>query len=252
MTSRMNRVVLVGAVAAVLGLGAVAVRGLSAERTDLAPEASAPATGPPPAAAPRAGPAPRSGRLPSVPTAKPSPPDTDPTTRAFGGLLGSPQTDPRQPDYDPVAAYQLGGEGNVMRLFDSEPRDEAWASEREADISSFLRRDMQAADPEAILDVECRTATCRLRRRSPTAQTDSLGNYPLVCLATRTTPLWGTARDTAPDAEPYDDYFLVFDRATRDRDGFFKRRGATCADFREKWRRVLEESSASEPPSAGP
>jgi hypothetical protein len=122
----------------------------------------------------------------------------------------------------------------------SEPRDEAWAAAREADIASFLLPELLRADPAATLEVECRTATCRLRRRSPTALTDLLGDYPLVCLARRTTPMWGTSRDTSPTAaDPYLDYFLMFGRETRDRDGFIERRGTTCADFREEWQRQV-------------
>jgi hypothetical protein len=166
--------------------------------------------------------------------------DAAPIPPAFGQLLGSPQIDPRQPGYDPVAAYQLGGEGNVLRLFLSEPRDEAWASQREADIASFVLPELQTADPEAQLEVECRTATCRLRRRSPTSLADRLADYPLVCLATRTAPMWGTAMDASPEAEdPGLDYFLVFGQETRGRDGFRGRHGATCTDFREEWRRQV-------------
>jgi len=165
-------------------------------------------------------------------------------------MLGVPQTDPSQPGYDPIATQQIKGPRDVRFLFEEEPRDDAWASQREADITSFVGPELQV---DARIEVECRTATCRIRLVAPWATAGgATGDYPIVCLARRTAPMWGSSRDATPDAEdPYPAYFLVFDQATREQGGFLARRGASCADFKEEWRRMAEQAHVPQPSRSG-
>ncbi|HWU91483.1 MAG TPA: hypothetical protein VN253_29650, partial [Kofleriaceae bacterium] len=145
-------------------------------------------------------------------------------------LIEAPQIDPRQPDYDPIAAHDLSGEILLHDLFQREPRIDPWASQREADILNLVQPDL---DPDARPEVECHAAICRIRLHSR----DRLGDYPVVCMAKRTTLMWSAEVLEVPGPDPYKDFFLVFDREVRDRDVFLARRGASCAEFREEWRR---------------
>ena len=107
-TSRLDRVVPIVAGVAVLGLCTTFLRAAACgERREIEPAASTPAAAGP-ARTPNG--SPRSARLP-ITTAASAPDAAVPS--AFRELLGSPQIDPREPDYDPVAAYELGGGGNI-------------------------------------------------------------------------------------------------------------------------------------------
>jgi hypothetical protein len=157
---------------------------------------------------------------------------------AFGALIGSPQIDPRKPGYDPVAAYELMGGGNVRGLFVSEPRADPWAGEREADLARLILPELQAVDPDVRVEAECRTATCRLRLYSQMpALTERLGEYPLSCLASKTALMSGTSAPVSPDAEePVPSFFLVFRRETLDRVAFLSWIGDMCPRERAEWR----------------
>ncbi|HWU86329.1 MAG TPA: hypothetical protein VN253_03615 [Kofleriaceae bacterium] len=164
----------------------------------------------------------------------------------FRAMIGAPQVDPRQPGYDALAAFDLrgGGPGDVLALFKDEPRDPAWAPERENDIVSQARSEFRDVDSDARMEVECRTAICRVRvhSRSPLL-IRQLGDYPLACIANSTVPLWGPWGPEVEDS--FSDFYMVFGPETRDTDGFFAARDGTwCARYREDWRQMLERSQA--------
>lgn len=229
-----KRMLVIVAGAAVLGLGLVIAftRGApSAQPDQITPTVrrSEPSHAPVTAA-------PRSPTLPLLPAPAPSAPKAT-IPPAFRDLLGSPQIDPRAPDYEPVAAYELMGGGNVRNLFLSEPRADPWASEREADLVSLVLPEWQAVDPDARVEAECRTATCRIRLFSQTSLAERLGQYPLLCLAQKTAVMTGTAVPVSPDAEePVPSWFIVFRRETLPRDGFLSWIGDMCPRDRDEWR----------------
>jgi hypothetical protein len=223
--SRGAGVVLALTCAAVIGI--IVVRLTRSER----PVVSGPPAVERPAEAPRA-PAPRpEPRLPPVPRSRPVA-DLPPLFRA---MIGAPQVDPHRPGYDALAAFDLrgGGGADVLALFRAEPRDPAWAPEREADIVDQALSEFLDADRDARMEVECRTATCRVRVYSSNPViTRQLGDYPLACIANSTVPFGGGG----PEDEQFLDLFMVFGPEVRDRDGFLASRDLTCARYREAWR----------------
>jgi hypothetical protein len=143
--------------------------------------------------------------------------------------------DPRPPSYDAVQLYERHGR-DVLDLFAAEPRDEAWAQEREGDIVSQALPELQDADHDVRVEVECHTATCRVRVYSwKSMLTEESSFYPLTCLSSYTVPEWGTVGNGS-DATPYSDFYMIFGPGTRDRDGFLSRRDGTCARYRDEWR----------------
>ncbi|HWU87454.1 MAG TPA: hypothetical protein VN253_09270 [Kofleriaceae bacterium] len=161
----------------------------------------------------------------------------------FRSMIGAPQVDPRLPGYDALAAFDLrgGGGADVLALFRDEPRDPTWASEREADIVDQALPEFLDVDRDARMDVECHTATCRVRihSRNPVL-TRMLGDYPLACLANSTVPLggpWGAGVE-----DPFSDIYMVFGPDVRERDGFLVAHDRTCARYREQWQQMLERT----------
>ena len=218
-----------GAVAVVLGIAWLPRSGQrpgSRERPGTRDPPAAPSPSPHAPAAPwRA-----AARVPVVEEpVPPAPPAPDPSARL----------DPRHPDYNAVWWYESRGR-DVLDLFAGEPRDEAWAQEREGDIVSQALPELQDADRDVRVEVECRTATCRVRVYSwKPMLTEESSFYPLTCLSSTTVPEWGTV-EGSPDAIPYSDFYMIFGPDTRGRAGFLSRRDGTCARYRDEWRqRVL-------------
>jgi len=180
--------------------------------------------------------------LPPLPPPKPPPAAVLPPP--FRAMIGAPQVDPHRPGYDALAAFDLLGAGgaDVLALFREEPRDPVWAPEREDDIVSQALSEFLDADRDAQMEVECRTATCRVRvhSRNP-AVTQQLGDYPLACIANSTVPLWGGP--AGPEVEDqFSDFYLVFGPETRDRASFLASRDLTCARYREEWRQRVKQT----------
>jgi hypothetical protein len=155
---------------------------------------------------------------------------------------GPLERDPRGRGYDAARLFNLHI-GDARGIFDAEPRVEAWARQREADIVAAALSELQRADPDVRMEVECRTGTCRVRVHSRnTYLTDQMDFYPLVCLASFAQPEWGNSTSDDPSVEdPYSDFYLIFGAATRGADGFAAQRDSTCGQYRDAWRRKAEQ-----------
>lgn len=154
---------------------------------------------------------------------------------------GPLERDPRGRGYDAARLFNLHI-GDAKGIFDAEPRVEAWARQREADIVASALSELQHADPDVRMEVECRTGTCRVRvhSRKPFL-TDQMDFYPLMCLASFAQPEWGNSTSEDPSVEdPYSDFYLIFGAATRDADGFAAQRDSTCGQYRDAWLRKAE------------
>lgn len=153
------------------------------------------------------------------------------------------ERDPLSPDYDARKLFGAIG-GNVMEFFAAEPRDESWAPEREDDLKRLALPRLREVDPDAKMDVECHTGVCRVSVHSgKDALTRELDSYPLTCLANTTVPMWGNSADDGSGsgaADPYSDFYLLFGKETRSRDGMLAANEDRCARYRDQWlQRVL-------------
>jgi hypothetical protein len=83
------------------------------------------------------------------------------------------QTDPRSPDYDPVALVMAGVA--LDEVFRAEPRAPGWATTVEQTYSRRLTADLAVMLPEAQLkSLECRTAVCQAEIEVPAEQRQPL------------------------------------------------------------------------------
>lgn len=172
----------------------------------------------------------RSERTPRTP----GPADVAAASSSTEGASVPFQRDPRKPGYDAAKLFKIMG-NDVIGLFTLEPRDEVWAQEREGDLRSLALADFRDADRDAEIEVECHTATCRVRIHSRKSYlTDTMDAYPLGCRANTSVPIWGPEGSEVED--PYSDVYLIFGQETRSRDGMLART-KTCAKYRDEWRK---------------
>lgn len=218
-----------GAVVVVAGLAiAWLTRPTVPEHDDVPGPSAAPPRGAPGMHAP---PPPRPTQAPVLEAVRVSPPPALPAPADAPS-----QRTPRRASFDAVRLYETQG-GDVLALFAAEPRDEAWAQEREGDIVSQALPEFQDVDHDVRVEVECHTATCRVRvhSRKPIL-TEESSFYPLTCLSSYTVPEWGTPTASDSDETPYSDFYMIFGPDTRGRAGFLARRDGTCARYRDGWR----------------
>ena len=163
------------------------------------------------------------------------------TVRASKGQPVDPSSaplerDPRRPGYDAARMFGLRMDGAKL-IFESEPRDETWARQRESDITESSLKEFKQIDPNVQMEVECRTGTCRVRIHSRNSYlTDAMSFYPLQCLAQFAQPDFGNSTSIDPNAEdPSSDFYLIFGDATRSSDGFATQRANVCPKYRDKW-----------------
>jgi hypothetical protein len=150
--------------------------------------------------------------------------------------------DPRSPDYDANKLLHASA-GPPTGLFAAEPRDQAWAAEREDVVQTLVLRRLREVDPDAKMDIECHTAICVVHVDSHNkALTDWLGMYPLGCLATSYSVV-GAAPDTGGSATTRSDFYLVFDQAGRSRDGLLAARDG-CDRHRDEWLAAVRNGKA--------
>jgi hypothetical protein len=198
--------------------------------------------------------------------APPTPSQEAPRAAAGGSSIAPPAEvaplriirDPSDPYYDAAKLFGFVG-GSPIDFFAKEPRDNVWAPQREKDIVELALPAFREVDPNAQIDVECHTGSCRVTVHSRNKYlTDEMGNYPLTCLANKAVPVWGPGIDDEPGAgsDPRSDFYLFFGQETRGRDGMLKStkvdqvtgEPGSCARYREGWRkRVLPKQ-----PDAGP
>lgn len=220
--------------AVVLGL---AVAWLTRERREARsvsdPEAIASGRAGAPVAAKGATPA--SNAAPVEAVQQPQPPASDPPQAQATSPI---QRDPRGPGYDPARLFRLRG-GDAENLYNVEPRDEAFASRREAELKDVGLTAMRIADPKVRLEVECRTAICKVRVYSKKQLlSGAMPFYPLVCLAASSQPYFGPSIADDPTLQdPYSDFYLIFDEETRSTEGMQARISGTCERYREDWLR---------------
>ncbi|HEX3757109.1 MAG TPA: hypothetical protein VHW23_00315 [Kofleriaceae bacterium] len=143
------------------------------------------------------------------------------------------EKDPRQPNYDAARLFSLRYD-NAKLIFESEPRDEKWARQRESGIVDAALDEFRRVDPTVQMEVECHTGICRARVHSRNKRiAAAMFPYPLQCLAQFAEPEWGDL-----DAEdPFSDFYLIFGADTRSNEGFAARRASLCPRYREDWLR---------------
>jgi hypothetical protein len=97
---------------------------------------------------------------------------------------------PGAPGYDPTRLV-IVRDYRIIEVFDLEPRHDAFAAERERDLTAALRDAADALSmPDAIhdLQVECRTATCQITLTTDASRMDELsaklGLFPFADMVT--------------------------------------------------------------------
>ena len=148
------------------------------------------------------------------------------------------EKDPRRPGYDAARVFGLRMDSAKL-LFEAEPRDEAWARQRESDIEASALTEFKNLDPNVQMEIECRAGTCRVRVHSRNSYlTDVMAHFPLTCLVQFAQPDFGDSTSENPDAkDPFSDFYLMFGAATRSSDGFAAQRASTCPRYRDGWLR---------------
>jgi hypothetical protein len=68
--------------------------------------------------------------------------------------------DPNSAHYDPVEVAR-SRKIKVEKLFEREPRDEPWASERQETLGNLLSQDISAYPGAALVNTECRRYSCK-------------------------------------------------------------------------------------------
>lgn len=161
-------------------------------------------------------------------------------------LEAEPETDPTSPRYD-ANKLVIAGVGRPSDLFDVEPRDKAWASEREAMIKTIALTRLHEMDPGAQLDIECRTAICLVHLGSNNkAIIQWMGWYPIGCMASS----YGVVNQArggdaeAPGSLPFTspDFYLVFGPARRSPGGLLERDG--CNTVHDAWMAGVADGKA--------
>lgn len=139
--------------------------------------------------------------------------------------------DPSSPHYDAVRLLEAGI-GDIQDIYADEPRTEPWASERERAALEYVRQDLLRIDPDARLEADCRTSSCRFRIYSKDARlTSELAAFPFSCMG----------RLTSADLEmtnehgAYSDTYVLFDEQGRDHAWYVQNRDATCPRQRDRW-----------------
>jgi hypothetical protein len=148
------------------------------------------------------------------------------------------ERDPRKPGYDAARLFALRYDG-ARQIYEAEPRDPTWASQRESDIATASRDALKQADPDVRVEIECHMSSCRVRIHSRNPYlTDQMAFYPIGCLASFAQPEWGDSVSENPHAEdPFSDVYLMFGQSTRAQEGFVAQRDGTCLKYREEWLR---------------
>lgn len=156
------------------------------------------------------------------------------------------QRDPRSPDYDADKLLQASA-GPPIEQFAAEPRDEAWATEREDVVKTLTLRRLREVDRDAKMQIECRTAMCRINvDLHDKAVSEWLGVYPLGCLAKSYAVVGPDPHASASgsgSAAPLSDYYLIFDQRGRSRAGFLEHSDG-CARRHDEWLAAVRRGKA--------
>lgn len=158
-----------------------------------------------------------------------------PVTDAPGVILdeGAVSDDPRAPEYDASRIVFDRFHGYADALWAAEPTDAIWAPHRADQLRKYTEADIAAVDPDARVEIECHTASCRVRIYSETAfLTDTMGPYPFSCMAKLA--MAGTLGADGPDGH-YSETYLVFHRRGVSDEGFLSYQQTYCPKEREKW-----------------
>jgi hypothetical protein len=155
-----------------------------------------------------------------------APPVTDPSSpvyKAFyaSGVAGKAlSTDPASPSYNAFNAFFTKYHKRSDKVWASEPVSESWAKQRQADLLAFSEDPVRRIDPKARMEIECHTATCRVRIYSKSEHfTDAMYDYPFPCTATSATVGDGDD-DVDAQGTPITDYFLIYAPLVMTREAF--------------------------------
>jgi hypothetical protein len=146
--------------------------------------------------------------------------------------LGRPQD---EKPVTPAARVHAEGGRSAQEIYADEPRQDAWASQRGAELLAYAKADVLAVDPDAKLDVDCRTSSCKIRLQSNNKLLNARsGNYPFACMGSYTTADL-EQRDPAHPDVLFADIYILFGDENLDHDAFSMNRDQTCEKYREKW-----------------
>ena len=149
-----------------------------------------------------------------------------------------PVTDPKLPGYNAFALHKLGGR-NPEEIYAEEPRREPWATEREKAIDDFIRADILAHDPKAILEIDCRTSSCRTRIYSESPfLTSEFGGFPFGCWAKLMT---GDLEQRDRQGRMFANLYSLFGADNLEAQGFETARDQWCLDEQRKFREAIKQ-----------
>lgn len=133
------------------------------------------------------------------------------------------------------------------RFFQHEPRNEAWAADRERFVIDLALPGFREINPNTQITAECHTGVCRISIHSRKYfNIGLLGGYPLSCLADTAVPEFGPAvTETGIDpsaTDPSTDIYLFFGQRSHDTDAAEEVR--QCAKARARFLDNLEQYRA--------
>lgn len=167
-----------------------------------------------------------SGRQASIPRPPGSRPPVD-------GAGAPPRRD--EPGDSAYGIYAAGGR-HPRELYADERRTEPWATRRANELLAYPSDDIRRVDPDAKVEVDCRTSSCRIRvySKSPFLISE-LGDYPFACMGRYTTADLDQRDPSRPDSA-FADIYILFDGQNLDEGAFTANRDRTCPKYREQWR----------------
>jgi hypothetical protein len=130
------------------------------------------------------------------------------------------EADPHATNYDASKLFAVTG-GSPAEFFKREPRNDAWATDRERIVNDLTLSALQEIDPNVKVATECHTGVCKVSIHSKKFFNVAMfGPYPFNCIAEHMSPVHGP--DVSPDGiepdatDPYSDVYLLFGQKTHD------------------------------------
>lgn len=147
------------------------------------------------------------------------------------GFPAGHKTEAPSPIYTAARVYETT-RGDMQEVYATEARTEPWATVREREVISYAERDIHEVDPDAKIEIDCRTSSCRIRIYSEKPHlNNAMGDYPFACMAR-----YGTAElEKGNPGHKYADFYILFGEQNLGEDAFLANRDLTCPKYREQW-----------------